>query len=296
MNLPPGDWTALAADASTRRYWRGTHDGRPALLADFGADLDGLDRFVHVQELLSRGGVCVPVIYARPEGGAFLIQEFVEGWPLSKRAWSPGLQTDLLSMANRIAAITEWGEGPELLELDEARLRFELAFFRLHFLEGFLNAQPPKGLKEALDVLAEEVGAYPTRLAHRDFHTENLLGCEGRGIVVVDFQDALTAPRCYDAASLAVDPYREQSRAITAGILSGWLELSGASAEEFNKTALQRALKALGTFGFQVTRRKRARYMRFIRPQALATLDLLAAAGPDLDCLVPHLRAAADCR
>jgi aminoglycoside/choline kinase family phosphotransferase len=296
MNLPPGEWTALAADASTRRYWRGTCEGRPALLADFGADTDGLDRFVHVQALLSRNGLAVPAVYARPEGGAFLIQEFVEGWPLSKRAWSLDLRAELLSMASRIAAIAEWGEGPELLELDEARLRFELAFFRLHFLEGFLNVQSPSGLHEALDLLAAEVAAYPQRLAHRDFHTENFLGCKDRGIVVVDFQDALTAPRCYDAASLAVDPYREQSSGIAEGILSGWLELCGASAEEFRKTALQRALKALGTFGFQVTRRKRVRYVRFIRPQALSVLDLLPVAGASLECLVPHLRAAADCR
>lgn len=295
MNLPPGDWAPLTADASTRRYWRGVYEGHPALLADFGTDLDGLDRFVHVQALFSRTGLPVPVIFARPGGGAYLIQELVEGWPLSKRDWTSDLRSDLLSMVNTIGAIDQWGDGPELLELDEARLRFELAFFKLHFLEGFLNVQPPAGLEQALDALAAEVAAYPQRLAHRDFHTENLLARPDGSVVVVDFQDALMAPRCYDAASLAVDPYREQSRAIGNGIFSAWLELSGAPSEEFQRTALQRALKALGTFGFQVTRRKKVRYVRYIRPQALTALDLVASAGSSLACLVPHLSLAAEC-
>lgn len=295
MSLPPGEWIPLAADASTRRYWRGTADGKPVLLADFGRDEDGLRRFIHVRDLLARHSLQVPEILGTPPGGAFLLEEFVAGWPLSKGRWAPALISALLDDAVRIASIKDWGEGPELLELDEVRLRFELAFFRFHCIEGFLNIPAPGELAGALDALAEQVAALPTALAHRDFHSENLLKEKGGGrLVLVDFQDALLAPRAYDAASLAVDPYRDQAPAIRDAFLPGWVERTGGSAVEFRVTALQRALKALGTFGYQITRRKKARYVRFLKPQARHALSLLDAAPRPLECLVPALKSLAE--
>ncbi len=294
MSLPPGEWVPLAADASTRRYWRGSSEGRPVLLADFGGDEDGLRRFVHVRSLLAGHGLAVPGILGEPAGGAFLLQEFVEGWPLSKVRWSASLTSTLLDQAKRIASITDWGEGPELLELDEARLRFELSFFRLHCIEGFLNLSAPPELASALDALAEQVGAFTAALAHRDLHSENGIRERGAGrLVLVDFQDALMAPRAYDAASLAVDCYRDQAPAIREAFMAGWVERAGGTAEEFRATALQRALKALGTFGYQVTRRKRARYVKFLKPQARHALALLDAAPRPLECLEPALQSLA---
>lgn len=292
MNLPPGQWTPLAVDASARRYWRGTLDGAPVLLAHFGEDEDGLRRFLFVRELFARHGVDVPAIVAAPPGQPYVLQELVRGRPLSKSRWPRDLTGRLLGTVARIGTITDWGEGPELLELDEARLRFELAFFRLHFLEGLLNAAVPPGLDRALDALAAEAASFPRALAHRDFHSENLLCTEGGRVVVVDFQDALVAPRCYDAASLAVDPYRRRDDRIAAAIESEWAARCGAEPAEFRRTALQRALKALGTFGYQVIRRKRARYVQFVRPQAETALSLLGAAPVPLEPLEPLLRTA----
>jgi aminoglycoside/choline kinase family phosphotransferase len=112
-----------------------------------------------------------------------------------------------------------------------------------------------------------------------------VLGTSADGLVVIDFQDALLAPRAYDMASLAVDPYRSQDPRVAEHFRRAWLARTGAQPEEFDRTALQRALKALGTFGYQVTRRKRARYMRFVAPEARRAKELLAAAPSSLDCL-----------
>jgi len=292
VNLPPGEWLPLAVDASTRRYWRGTLDGAPVLLAHFGEDRDGLERFVFVRDLFARHGIDVPAIFSAPAGEPYVIQEFVDGRPLSKMRWPSSLAGRLLETARRIGAITEWGAGPEMLELDEARLHFELAFFRLHFLEGLLNMRPHEGLDDALGALAAEMASYPQVLAHRDFHSENLLMARSERVVVVDFQDALMAPRCYDAASLAVDPYRRRDRKVDSVVRSSWTASTGASEVEFSRTALQRALKALGTFGYQIVRRKRARYVQYVRPQAEAALDLLPAAPVSLEPLAACLRAA----
>jgi N-acetylmuramate 1-kinase len=285
VSYPTGDWTPLAVDASSRKYFKGTWEGQPALLADFGEDADGLARFVAVRGLFAGAAVTVPAIFHAEPGQGWVVQEHVKGWPLSKARWTTGVQDRLSDIADRIAAVTSWPEGPELLELDASRLRFELAFFKLHFVEGYMNAGSAPELAEALDALADEVASYPRAMAHRDFHSENVLGTSGEGLVVIDFQDALLAPRAYDMASLAVDPYRSQDPRVAEHFRRTWLTRSGAQPEEFDRTALQRALKALGTFGYQVTRRKRARYMRFVAPQARRAQELLAAAPSSLACL-----------
>ncbi len=283
----------VATDASARRYYQGTYKGKKALMADFRADLDGRTRFVHVGALLARHGLYVPEVLECPAGESYLIQEWVEGWPLAKVKWSRRLEPLLLDIAARIGDIESWGDGPVVLELDEARMAFELSFFRLHFMEGFLNAPAPPELQPALSGLVEQVATFPLKLAHRDFHSENVLATREKRLVLVDFQDALMAPRCYDAASLAVDAYRIQDRRIAERFMAGWIERTGAPPGEFRMTSLQRALKALGTFGYQVTRQKKVRYLRFIPPTAEHALSLLDSAPVSLDCLRPVLRQAA---
>ena len=289
MAIPPGEWVPVATDASARRYFQGTYKGKKSLLADFRADLDGRARFVHVASLFCRHGLYVPEIIECPEGESYLIQEWIEGWPLAKVKWSRRLEDPLLDTASKIGDIESWGEGPEILELDEARMAFELSFFRLHFMEDFLNTPVPAELPQALSALVEQIGTFPLKLAHRDFHSENVIATGDKRLVLVDFQDALMAPRCYDAASLAVDAYRLQDRRIAERFMTGWLERSEATAEEFRMTALQRALKALGTFGYQVTRQKKVRFLKFIRPTATQALSLLDAAPVSLGCLRPVL-------
>jgi N-acetylmuramate 1-kinase len=289
MTYPPGHWVPAAADASTRRYFRGVFNGREAFLADFGEDSDGLQRFLHVQRLFSREGIGVPEVLEACPKEAWLVLSWVDGAVLSKARWRRDFEGQLLEIARRVAAIAEWDEGPALLELDGPRMSFELAFFRVHCLEGFLNLPSPPGLADALGALAEQAAGFARTLAHRDFHSENILVGKHGALVLTDFQDALMAPRCYDAASLAVDAYRDQSPVIRQGFQEQWIALAGVPPGEFEATALQRALKALGTFGYQVTRRKRARYLKFLAPQAAHALAFLDAAPVSLECLRPAL-------
>ena len=277
------------ADASTRRYYKGRFQGRPALLADFGEDLDGLERFVHVGALLRNQGLSVPELLLSGEAQGWLVLAWIPGKTLSKVKWREDFEDRLLQMAMAVSRIETWGPRPCLLELDGPRLAFELAFFRVHLVEGFLNLKASEELARALDALAEEAASFPSALVHRDLHSENVL-LDGQGrLFLTDFQDALMAPRCYDAASLAVDAYRDQSPAIRARYLEKWAKLTGHPRAEFEVTALQRALKALGTFGYQVARRKRARYLSFMAPEAAHALAHLSAGPVSLEALRPIL-------
>jgi len=268
----------VEADASTRSYYRGLWNGGEALLADFGDDCDGLERFLHVGKLFASNGLRVPEVYAEEPDNNQIILEWVDAPRLSTRFWREEFEDSLLDAAETVSSITEWGTGPDLLALDESRLRFELDFFLLHFVERFMNEGVTAGLKEATANLATHVAAFPAKLAHRDFHSDNVLLGRGGEIVLLDFQDALTAPRCYDAASLAVDCYRRQDRSIATRFCKKWVVRTGIGEKEFNLTALQRALKALGTFGYQVTARKAVRYLSYIAPTAKSALALLDVA------------------
>lgn len=286
------EWTPVAADASARRYFRGRRAGAAVLRAEYGEDRDGLGRYVFLTRLFQTRGIRVPdLLEARPDEGVCIV-EWIDGEPLSRGPWDPGWEARLVDLAQAVSAVPPWEGEPDLLALDADRLRFELRFFALHFVEGLLNRPPDPALSEALDALAGEVAAYPRVLAHRDLHSENVLAPRSGEWVLIDFQDALLAPRCYDAASLACDAYRHPDPAIGRRIEAAWIERTGHPLEEFRRTELQRCLKALGTFGYQVTRRRKVRYLLPARRTAARAAALLHAAPVPLPGLAEALEEA----
>lgn len=279
---PQGPWTPLAAHASTRRYFRGQWQGVPALLADFGEDADGRERFVAAAAVLRAQGIPVPELLEVPQGEPWLIEAFVEGPAASKIRWTRDLEGAALELAAAFGALdlSGWPPALPLHRLDVDRLRFELAFFDLHFLQGLLNLPADGDRAAGLAALAEAVALFPAAPAHRDFHSDNLLWTGGAHLVVLDFQDLLLAPRCYDAASLAVDAYRHVPSGFVARCARACEARFGCPGEEFSLTALQRSLKALGTFGYQVTRRKQPRYLTAARSAVPGAAALLRS-GPE---------------
>lgn len=285
-------WRPLEADASARRYAAAEWGSLALLRVGYGEDRDGLLRWAFLTPRLQAASVRVPRLYAVDFDGAVAYVERIEGSSLSSLPLAGAWEEPLLNIAARIASLPPWEGEPVLLSLDGDRLRFELDFFLLHFVRGLLNRPEDPGLRAGLRALAEEVAAYPQALAHRDFHTDNLLLSVAGEVVLLDYQDALLAPRCYDGASLAVDAYRRPEKR-GEGRIERWAQESlGATVEEFQRTALQRVLKALGTFGYQVTRRRKARYLVAARRSAVQARHLLEWAPAPLPGLGEALQEA----
>ncbi len=132
--------------------------------------------------------------------------------------------------------------------------------------------------------LVEELAAEPRVLCHRDYHSRNLMLRDG-SLYIIDFQDARMGPDTYDLVSLLRDSYvdigdRELDELIayflalkggTGPASPGFGEASPASAfrRRFDVMALQRNLKALGTFGYQTTARRNPVYIQYI-PRTLS--------------------------
>ncbi|MDE2712437.1 MAG: phosphotransferase [Acidobacteria bacterium] len=172
--------------------------------------------------------------------------------------------------------------------LDAGLFLRELQFFAEHFLAGHAGMRlggPALGEIESLfGALAEEAAGGPAALAHRDFHSRNLIAGDSpvasgarRVLWVIDHQDSRIGPRSYDLMSLVRDPYVAAGGAArlpfrepdlvarfrdAVGIRGSLPELLA----EFDAVALQRNLKALGTYGFQVSCRGNDVYRRYVTP------------------------------
>jgi len=146
---------------------------------------------------------------------------------------------------------------------DLAKFEFEWEYCRRNFFEDFLQKEPPRWLDRMMEEVHASLETRARFFVHRDFHVRNLL-VHGDRLVAIDFQDARRGAATYDLASLLYDSYwdwsREAGRAMVEPLQQelGWNQ--EALAEELNLSALQRSLKALGTFGHQLVHRKKAHF------------------------------------
>ena len=108
-------------------------------------------------------------------------------------------------------------------------------------------------------------------LCHRDYHSRNLMLHDER-LYIIDFQDARMGPDTYDLASLLRDSYVDLPEQTVNELIAYFLALKGTTdpsqetvfRERFDLMALQRNLKALGTFGYQTTARRNPVYIQYI--------------------------------
>jgi hypothetical protein len=146
---------------------------------------------------------------------------------------------------------------------DVPKFEFEWGFCREHFFGDFLQKEPPRWLDRLMEDLHGSLAGRANFLAHRDFHVRNLM-VQGDRLVVIDFQDARRGAATYDLASLLFDGYWDWSPEARRLLVSMVREELGWSDpdlwEELNLSALQRNFKALGTFGFQLLHRRKARF------------------------------------
>ena len=161
---------------------------------------------------------------------------------------------------------------PYGIAFDVDKLTWELNFFVQHFIEGYRGVSLSVAEKRALDdewaAIAGEVAAEPPVLCHRDYHSRNLMLHVGR-LYIIDFQDARMGPDTYDLASLIRDSYVGLTDSDLDELLAYFLSVKGRSGDHdfrrrFDLMAVQRNLKALGTFGYQTLTRRNSVYMQYM--------------------------------
>jgi N-acetylmuramate 1-kinase len=172
------------------------------------------------------------------------------------------------------------------------RLTWELEFFVKHFVIGYRGAALSDAERAALQdewsAIVTELASEPRVLCHRDYHSRNLMLSDGR-LYIIDFQDARLGPDTYDLVSLLRDSYVDIADRELDELIAYFLALKGITdAAEFRRRfdlmALQRNLKALGTFGYQTLLRQNSVYIQYM-PRTLRYARTNLAKYPRFDRL-----------
>lgn len=275
----------LTGDASDRRYLRVLVPGASSIvLAVHAGPFDYATLpFVNVAELFLRLSIPVPAIYGHEDDLGILALEDLGDVTLQAHVGvaAPAEHLALYRQAvGLIATIQRRGQElaspayvPYRVAFDVEKLGWEMDFFVKHFLEAYRGVQLADGtrgaLRRELFAIVEELAAEPRVLCHRDYHSRNLMLHEGR-LYVIDFQDARMGPDTYDLASLLRDSYVDLGESTVGDLMAYFLALKGMPGQErefrtrFDLMALQRNLKALGTFGYQTTARRNPVYIQYM--------------------------------
>ncbi len=275
----------LTGDASDRRYYRVLVPGRaPFVLALYAQPFDVATLpFVSVARLLEQMPVPVPRVLGHADDIGVLALEDLGDVTLQAHlgASSPSqhaaLYRDAVSliatMQRRGADLASSEHPPYRIAFDVEKLMWEMDFFTKHFLEAYrgvvMDPAARAELHQEFSAFIAELAAEPRVLCHRDYHSRNLMLHEER-LFIIDFQDARMGPDTYDLASLLRDSYVDLPEQTVGELIAYFLALQGKAGQErafrdrFDCMALQRNLKALGTFGYQTTARRNPVYIQYI--------------------------------
>jgi hypothetical protein len=278
----------LTGDASDRRYFRVIPRAGATFVLALNAAPFSYDAlpFVNVAKLLAQVPVPIPAILGHAEDLGILVQQDLGDVTLQAHvgAAAEAAHAALYRQAIQfIAAIQEHGRRlasdryiPFTVAFDVEKLTWEFDFFVKHFVVGYRGATIPPAAREAISqecgAIVQELAGEPRVLCHRDYHSRNLM-LRGDRLFIIDFQDARMGPDTYDLVSLLRDSYVDIGEDAVQQFIAYFLALKGAPTSQvgldefrrrFDLMALQRNLKALGTFGYQIATRRNPVYIQYM--------------------------------
>jgi N-acetylmuramate 1-kinase len=300
----------LTGDASDRQYFRVLRkDATPIVLAMHAGPIDYASMpFVAVARLLSEVPVPVPKILHHSDqlgvlgledlGDITLQAHLGAATPAQHAALYRQAVTFIARMQQRGEALRSDAYPPYQVAFDVEKLTWELEFFVKHYLLAYRGATPTDAQREALraewTAIVDELANEPRVLCHRDYHSRNLMLHDG-SLYIIDFQDARMGPDTYDLASLLRDSYVDLTAPQVDELIAFFLALKSIPDEQefrrrFDVMALQRNLKALGTFGYMTTSRNNTVYIQYI-PRTVAYVKANLAKYPRFERLRSLLEA-----
>jgi N-acetylmuramate 1-kinase len=293
----------LSGDASTRRYFRVVAGARSLVAALYPEGFDPARMpFLEIRDLLGAYGLAVPEILGVDGGRGVVLQEDLGDTTLQEALRETGGSHREELYAEAVDGLVTLQEsaadGPRRascfqIAFDIEKLTWELHYFQKHFVEGYrgieLTVEDRATLSEAFHRLSQEIASWPRVLCHRDYHSRNLMVHRER-LYWIDFQDARMGPATYDLVSLLRDAYVDVPEELGQALAERFRQRAtpDESREVFRRrfelTAVQRTLKALGTFGYMATVRQNPVYLPYI-PRTLVHARKSLSRHPELERL-----------
>ena len=243
--------------------------------------------FTDVRRFLAGRGVPVPEI---------LVDRWQEGWQVQTDLGDQTLKASLAGLSgphllermwHGVDFLVDlqtriWGDGPERCLafdrcFDQGLLRWELDHFTEWGLEAGLDGPMDLDARRELDAwfdrIAATLAARSDRLVHRDFQSTNIM-VTPRGLVLIDFQDALLGTEAYDLVAYLRDSYVELEPPVLEVLVRHYEELRQEAGipvcsdfrELFHLQTVQRKLKDAGRFVFIDQVKGKPGYLPYIEP------------------------------
>lgn len=281
----------LAGDASSRRYYRIVFADKSWVLMAWEPFQDAeAFPFLNVLKHFQKHQVHVPeVVNYSANDGLVLLEDlgdltlerkFQENQnqelvlPFYHQAIDELIKIHYLATADEDPKCTAFG-----IAFDTKKFMWEMNYGREHVLEKInnlnMNVKTQETLTGIFTDICERLDREPKYLAHRDYHSRNLMLKLGK-MRVIDFQDARMGPIQYDLVSLLHDSYVNLTDNSRREVLGYYLDSAKPylpkkfSREQFDEIfrlqLLQRCFKACGSFASFYNLRSDSRYLKYIQP------------------------------
>ena len=289
---------AITGDASFRRYFRVNTSEQSYIVMD--SDPDKLDNtpYIELNKVFSQHGFKLPkILQADEKQGFFLLSDLGN----THLADLLGDEDRTLHYKHLIKLSAQWAQIPPaqyMKVFDGEFLQFELSIFRDWLVDNFigeqLSADEQQMWQQACELLVNNALEQPIVTVHRDFHSRNIMRT-GQQWAIIDYQDAVQGPVCYDLVSLlrdcyfklpeqeldyllhyAYDEFSEQQllQDTSFAMFKRWFDLTG----------VQRHLKAAGIFCRLKLRDGKSGYLNNVLP-TLTYISNVSKEYPELTAL-----------
>ena len=260
--------TALAGDASARRYERLSRDDGSAVLMDDPPPGHCVSAFVRIADLLRSMGYSAPKILDVDEALGFALLEDLGDDSFSSLLVGPGVSSLELTLyesaTDFLVDLHRQPVPPNLPHYDPAWLLSDAALFLETAMGDAAEPVMAEEFEAAWREPLEEATQGPAVLCLRDFHAGNLMWLPARGdggydssgvgrVGLLDFQDARLGPAAYDLVSLLQDARRDLGAGLEQAMLARCLNASPNPDEAAFRAAYailgaQRAVRIMGVF------------------------------------------------
>lgn len=278
---------SLAGDASNRRYYRIVHNNQSWVLMRWDPFTPENYPFLSVLNHFALNGVHVPeVISMSPQEGLVLLEDLGD-LTLERKFWEAQNQDQSLEFYQmaideivKIHHVATADQRPCTafdLKFDTEKFMWEMNYGRENLLEGILGykfkSDESRELQRIYIDICTRLDKEPKKIAHRDYHSRNLMIKLDR-MTVIDFQDARLGPIQYDLVSLLRDSYVDMSDEMAQKLIGYYLDKSkiylptNFSRDHFDEIyelqTIQRCFKACGSFASFYHLRQDHRYLKYL--------------------------------
>ena len=298
LGVPAVSLAPLPVEASTRRFFRIVRDAdrRSTVIAMHAPpETEDNPRFVRLAERFRRHGLATPAIHAVDLAHGFVLMEDL-GEADFASAYATQGAAPLLDAAMHALVVLQKMPTEGIPPYTTGRFSDELDIFAEWLIERLLGQRVPRHFVAVRRALVDATQTVPACVVHRDYHCRNLIWRGDGTVGIVDFQDALVGPVCYDIASLLRDCYAEFPEDDVRRRRRRFLKLADLACAEavfdraFDLTAMQRQLKAVGIFARLYLSHGRSSHLADIVP-VLRRIATLGAAYPETTTLAAWLAA-----